>query len=324
MGASLSEPRPRSPVPRMGWRARERWYRAKEEAAERAAQLLLEEKRRQILLPYLYASLGGDAQATSPIVLKGGAAFILFMSREIAFYGEALPPSVRRFADTVDLDFACREPARVLMPRVAGALPWLAEYSQDLWRHFDTSCGSWQLRRDGYCGEAYFDSKRFPLGVSQATDLPIKCSFHGGLQERCTGAAFQLVRIGAALWQRRTCRSTIAAFVDISLGGTTVHSTICVMGIRVETPRSMLKALRRMISVGASLSRPPAHSLEARAPLASCASEYRKLRLEKPLNCSLAAPRKGQADSTEMDIHLGWPHAGTTPSKSDAWSVSSS
>ena len=245
--AALAAPRPRAAVPRMGWHARERWFWEKDDAAKAAALLLLEPSRMQILLPYIYTALGGDAKATSPISFKGGAAFVLFMSREIAFHGEALPPSIRSFAGAADLDLACQESPGVLMLRAARALPWLAHFSQDIWTHFDMSCASWQLRRDGDCGEAFFNSRRFPLGALESTDLPIKLSFHGGLMERHTGASFQLVRIGAAVWHRRMCRSAVAAFVDISLGSSTAPPTVCVMGIRVQAPQSMLKALRRMM-----------------------------------------------------------------------------
>lgn len=247
--AAQAAPRPRSSVPRLGRRARERWLGAKEHAAETTAQLLLlEPSRTQIALPYLYAALGGNAEPTSPMTLKGGAAFVLFMAREMAFYGDALPPSVRSFAAAADLDFTCREPAETLIPRVAKALPWLADFSKDAWPHFEASCASWQLRRDGNCGEAFFDGRRFSLDVSEDTNLPIKFSYHGELTERHTREAFQLVRIGAAIWHRRTCRSAVAAFIDISLGNSTaVQPTVCVMGIRVQAPQSMLKALRHMM-----------------------------------------------------------------------------
>ena len=69
-----------SGVPKMRWRARERRFNEKEGAAENVSQLLLEPPRMQNLLPRLYASLGGNAEATSPIILKGGAAFAMYMT----------------------------------------------------------------------------------------------------------------------------------------------------------------------------------------------------------------------------------------------------
>jgi hypothetical protein len=230
----------------MGWRARERWLCEKEDAAGAAARLLLEPSRAQVLLPHLYGALGGTAQATSPLSLKGGAAFVLFMRQAVAFHGEALPPSVCSFADVADLDFTCQDPADALVPRAAMALPWLAAFSQGLWPRFQESCTALDVRRDAACGEAFFDGRRFQLGASPCAGLPIKCSFHGGLVDRHTGEPFQLVRLGAAVWHRRLRRSAIAPFVDISVGSTRAHPTVCVMGIRVQAPRSMLKALRRM------------------------------------------------------------------------------
>ena len=74
MGArALAAPRPRSSVPRISWRGRERWRGQKDDAAGAAANLLL--SGMQDILFGIYHALGGDAQATLPIVLKGGAAF---------------------------------------------------------------------------------------------------------------------------------------------------------------------------------------------------------------------------------------------------------
>ena len=232
----------------MWWRTRERWIDAKDRTATKVSQSLLEPSRMQNLLPTLYASLGGNEDASSPIVLKGGAAFVLYMTREMAFYGDTLPLCLQSFANAADLDFACRWPAERLMDRTAAALPWLARTCAHVWPSFETTHRQWRLRRDGSHGEAYFDGRRFPLGCDKTEeDLPIKLSFHGGLTEKRSGAEFQLVRIGVAVWHERLRRGAIAAFVDVSLSdASALFSTVCVMGMRVQTPRSMLKALRRM------------------------------------------------------------------------------
>lgn len=229
----------------MRWHARDRWLDAKDGAGKKVSQLVLEPSRMQYLLPHLYASLGGDGSASSPVVLKGGAAFALYMARELTFYGESLPPCLHSFANAADLDFACRSRTDVLMHKTALALPWLSSACADAWPSFEAACRPWGLRRDGGLGEAYFDGRRYPLECDQTADLPIKLSFHGELTERHSGAEFQLVRIGAAIWHKRLRRAAIAAFVDILLDSARLP-TVCVMGMRIQSPRSMLKALRRM------------------------------------------------------------------------------
>ena len=243
--ATLPASRQMSGVPKMRWRARERWFNEKEGAAENVSQLLLEPPRMQNLLPRLYASLGGNAEATSPIILKGGAAFAMYMTREITFHGDTLPSSVHNFAYVADLDFACHSPAALLIERAAAALPWLANVSTDIWPSFERACPQWRLRRDAGRGEAFFDGRRIPLDYDKTMYLPVKLSFHGGLTEKHTGTEFQLLRIGAALWHKKMRRAAVAAFVDVSLGNAVVP-TVCVMGMRVQAPRSLLKVLRRM------------------------------------------------------------------------------
>ena len=236
MGACAMLPidRPLSNVPKMRWRARERWFEDKEAAVKTTADLLLEPPRMQMLLPHLYTSLGGTEKATSPIILKAGAAFVVYMTREVAFYGAALPSGVHNFAHAADLDFASRSSAAQLINQIKTALPWLAHVSADICSHWEEACPQWQLRHDNMCGEAFFNGRRCNLGrppLDSSADLPIKLSFHGGLTERHTGTDFQLVRIGAAVWHKRLRRATTAAFVDVSLSNAAL-STVYVMGMR--------------------------------------------------------------------------------------------
>ena len=241
--------RPLSDVPLLQRRARDRWLEDKDFAATATADLLLTRSRMPVLAAQLYALLGGTEKLSSPITLKGGAAFVVYMSREVAFHSDTLPSCLHTYADAADLDFASNTPASQLVVEISSILPWFAETSTHIWTQLQKKCPQWRLRRDGNYGEIFFGGRSYKLGshpdIYNSMDLPIKLSYHGGLVEKHTGKAFDLVRIGAAVWHIRLRRAAVAAFVDISLTNMTIP-TVCVMGMRVQAPRSMLKALRRM------------------------------------------------------------------------------
>ena len=201
----------------------------------------------QSILPKLYEYLGGTHEATSPVTLKGGAAFVVYMSREVCIHRDKLPPSLLSFEGAADLDFASTMTPPQMLEAVAAALPWFTDASVDIWPLWAPRCPQWRLRFDRQYGEAFFDGKRHSLGrdADTSASYPIKVTFTGGLSQRHDGRGFQLVRIGPGLWHQKLRRAAVAAFVDISLDDVALP-TVRVMGLRVQSPASMLKTLRRM------------------------------------------------------------------------------
>ena len=232
----------------MGWYARERWFKEKALAAETVAQLLLRADRMQDTMTILYTLLGGTSAEASPIVITGGAAFCLYMSREVALHAEDLPAGLCTFAQAADLDFAATEEPANLVRSCAVALHWLADVSADIWPAWQAENKQWQLRRDAKWGEAFYHCCRADITPAEATptaEFPIKLSLHMGMHNPTTGEDFRLLRLGAAVWHKKLSRAAIAAFVDVSLNAKVLPSTT-VMGMRLQSPRSMLKELRRM------------------------------------------------------------------------------
>ena len=60
-----------------------------------------------------------------------------------------------------------------------------------------------------------------------------------------SGGRFSLIRLGLAVWHKGLQRSSSATFVDISAAGR--PPTTVAMGMRIQSPRSMLRTLRRII-----------------------------------------------------------------------------
>ena len=185
----------------MGWHARQRWFADKETAADMVTQLLLKPDRLQSLLQTLYILLGGTPGRASPVVVKGGAAFSLYMTREVAFHADKLPACLCSFAQAADLDFSSIKEPKDLVETGAAALPWLAEASADIWPHWQEWNPQWDLRRDAKWGESFYGCHRSDITQKATPDaeLPIKLSLHAGMSNPATGEDFKLLRMGAAI-----------------------------------------------------------------------------------------------------------------------------
>lgn len=227
---------------------RDTWLADKETAGKTVADLLLEPTKTQTLLPKLYAALGGTQDDTSPVTLKGGGAFMVYMSQQVCFHREKLPIGLRSIGQATDLDFSSTMKPVKMLDAVTTALSWLADSSVDVWPYWRShNKPQWRLRFDRQYGEAFYKGRRYSLGRAsdKSAEFPIKVTFTGGLSQTHDNRDFQLVRIGAALWDAKFRRAAVAAFVDISLEETALES-VCVMGMRVQAPNSILKDMRRM------------------------------------------------------------------------------
>ena len=151
-----------------------------------------------------------------------------------------------RVVHAADIDFSAGPAVaeRTLMDRASAALAGLADEDVEWcpgWRR----CQGWRARRDFSTGEAYFSGTRHPIGPMEGSEepRPVKLTYHGGLTDRHSGKEFALLRFGWALWHEELHRVSVASFVDVSLDGERLP-TVCVQGMRVQSPRSMLKTLR--------------------------------------------------------------------------------
>ena len=247
MGAAPArDPRPRLQAPPRSWRSAEYWVRAKERQADFvAAKMFASPGETLSRLQGLYAEFGGDETTASPLVVKGGAAYLVLMEREVGRReASSLPASLRRGPHVADLDFCTRESARGTLHRASRALKWLSRSAPKLPLHFERRWPLWRVRSDASRGEAIFSRERRALGPELDTSLPFKLTYHGGLTDSHSGQEFALVRLGLAVWHTTLRRASLATFVDICVGADV--PSVCAMGMRVETPRSVLRTLRRL------------------------------------------------------------------------------
>ena len=199
------------------------------------------------ILLKLYTSLGGHCLADSPIYVKGGAAAWLYLCQQCCLLPASVANAIGEVSPPADLDFGSVAPKGNTIEAAANALLWIQELADGL--KMNKVWPLWEVRSDTRRGEAFFHGSRYQLGqVEKSTyaKLPFKVTYHGGLAEQASGDEFNLIRIGLGLWHKRLARSTTASIVDICVGGKRPLRTLTVMGVRAETPRSMLRALRSM------------------------------------------------------------------------------
>ena len=67
-------------VPRLSWRAKEYWVDAKARLEKYVTRRVLRPGRCLDVVLRMYSSLGGHADANSPVFVKGGAAAWLYLS----------------------------------------------------------------------------------------------------------------------------------------------------------------------------------------------------------------------------------------------------
>ena len=240
--ASLSS-RKLSDKPRMAWQTRMYWHESKRRLEKYVSQRILQEGDGFHLLLRLYALLGGSNEQSSPITVKGGTAAWLYLKQQTVWLSTVLPSASLQVASPVDFDFdSMLSPASTLANSVR-AIHSMRQLV-DLER-FEANCPMWKVRKDNALGESFPLWSRCTLGVSTSL-LPIKVTYRGGLAARSDNTEFSLIRLGLALWHRRLARSSVISFIDIAMNKKQTPST-CVFGVRVESPRSMLRTLRGMI-----------------------------------------------------------------------------
>ena len=235
-------------VPRFSWRAKEYWVDAKARLEKYVTRRVLRPGRCLDVVLRMYSSLGGHADANSPVFVKGGAAAWLYLSQQCSIWRDLLPAAFTRLAPAADLDFGATMPADKVVPEAARALTWLSDLASDveLVEKFEKQWPKWCVRRDAQFGESFGGGIRRSIGnvEKEGAKLAMKVTCHGGCVDRHSGQNFSLVRLGLAVWNRQLRRASVANLVDISVG--TREPTTVVMGMRVQTPRSMLRTLRRM------------------------------------------------------------------------------
>ena len=151
-------------------------------------------------------------------------------------------------APAADLDFSTSTPAADMMERGIKALGGMSDMviGMGLPAQLEELWPLWQSRPDAQLGDGFVQKARHGIGSADAPGdaLPVKLSYHGGLTESHSGDTFSLIRFGLAVWQKDLKRATLATFIDVAVGAS--FPTIPIMGMRVQAPRSMLKAIRRM------------------------------------------------------------------------------
>ena len=246
--APTNATRPLSAKPHMSWRARCYWAHARERLVDFVSRRLFQHSSTTLdILLKLYTSLGGHCLADSPIYVKGGAAAWLYLCQQCCLLPASVANAIGEVSPPADLDFGSVAPKGNTMEAAANALLWIQELADGLKMH--KVWPLWEVRSDTRRGEAFFHGSRYQLGQveqSACAKLPFKVTYHGGLAEQASGDEFNLIRIGLGLWHKRLARSTTASIVDICVGGKRPLRTLTVMGVRAETPRSMLRALRSM------------------------------------------------------------------------------
>ena len=103
------------------------WAEAKERQARYVLQQMLHPDRMLDILLLLYEALGSDSGWQSAVLVKGGAASLLYMSQQTVFHQEVLPRSLSRCAVAADLDFSTPLPARAVIAKSSMAHGWLAD-----------------------------------------------------------------------------------------------------------------------------------------------------------------------------------------------------
>ena len=246
--APTNATRPLSAKPHMSWGARQYWANARERLVDFVSRRLFQHSSTTLdILLKLYTSLGGHCLADSPIYVKGGAAAWLYLCQQCCLLPASVANAIGEVSPPADLDFGSVAPKGNTIEAAANALLWIQELADDL--KVNKIWPLWEVRSDTTRGEAFFHGSRHQLGQvekSTCAKLPFKVTYHGGLAEQASGDEFNLIRIGLGLWHKRLARSTTASIVDICVGGKRPLRTLTVMGVRAETPRSMLRALRSM------------------------------------------------------------------------------
>ena len=235
-------------IPKMSCRALEYWHDAKKRQAAFIAQRVLDPLRSLDVIMQLYVSLGGTASSESPIFIKGGAAAWLYLSQQCSILQDAFPQYFTKMEIIADLDFGTSGQTKDVVSKAAQALGWLTDLASEcnVVKGFEKKWPRWHVRRDRELGESFDFPERKSLGKGddRGNGFAIKITCHGGCMDNHSGCQFDLLRLGLAVWCKPLRRATVVSVVDISVS--TRLPTTLVMGMRVQSPRSMLRTLRRM------------------------------------------------------------------------------
>ena len=230
---------------RLGWYAQQRWVRSKEEQADFVASVLLDPVRNFDVIQKLYHSLGGHADADSPVYLKGGVAASLYLRQQVLLFENELPAALRVRDAISDVDFGCNCGESKLMEKMIPSLIWLTELAKEcrLQDLFQVRWPEWQIRDDRNIGESFGTGKRQSSGATECKQS-VKVTHHIHCLDRYTRKAYNLMRVGLGVWSNRHRRASMANFVDISLAAGL--PTVDVMSMRLQSASSMLRSLRCM------------------------------------------------------------------------------
>lgn len=224
------------------------WQHAKERQAAFVAGRLFREEN---MMCDIMACV---SKAAPEVYLKGGAAAWLHLKHQRQV--RSLPQLGRGTGHIADLDFGfvCSDRAalRHVVPKIGRALPGISNIAArgNLVGRFEKAWPTWKVRMDGLLGESFQGKEKRSMGTlsiqKHGRRVPMKMTHHAACRDNNTGNNFDLLRIGLAVWNKPLRLQSVVPFVDLCTTSAP-PATMHIEGIRVQTPRSLLRDLRRLL-----------------------------------------------------------------------------
>lgn len=197
------------------------------------------------------------SEASPAVYLKGGAAAWLHLHPVRSSTWPQLGSGAEHVEQIADLDFGILCPDRAslqhVVPEIVRTLPGISDIAArgNLLGRFEKAWPTWKIRMDGLLGESFQAQEKRPMGALSLEEggrrvVPMKVTHHAACRDKNTGNDFDLLRIGLAVWNEPLRLQTVVPFVDLC-ASSAPPATVHVEGIRVQTIRSLLRELRRLL-----------------------------------------------------------------------------
>ena len=232
-------------VPVMKGHVWARWLEKKEKQSSFLGKDILGRPGSADIVRGLYERLGGE----DSVHIKGGVAVEMYVAAKMEELAIRPPWSQQApFGGVHDVDFVCTANVSQIVQKAVHTLHYLS-YKAHKCGTLERFLQRWptsELRRDAETGISFLDERR-SLGTPRVDETVFKITVHRG-RNRKSKENYDLVRIGLGVWDPTVFRTSVPAVVDVAVTTASQRpSRLLVNGMQTESPRSMLRTLRRMI-----------------------------------------------------------------------------